>query len=92
MLDIEFFTGLSTLYPSFAPWTTPAYSNVAYQLLSYALEKITGDDYPTTLYKTILTPLNLTNTYYWYANDTVGIVPRNATLAGWNAYLGEGSP
>jgi hypothetical protein len=44
------------------------------------------------LYKRILTPLNLTNTYYWVANEPLGIVPGTASSTSWKVYLGDASP
>ncbi|KAK8088286.1 beta-lactamase/transpeptidase-like protein [Apiospora hydei] len=42
-------SGIANSYPSFAPWKTPAYSNIAFQLLAYALEKMTGRPFLTSL-------------------------------------------
>jgi CubicO group peptidase (beta-lactamase class C family) len=70
----------------------PTYSSIAYQLLAYALENITGKSFPMILYKRILTPLNLTNTYYWVANESLDIVPGTASSTSWKVYLGDASP
>ncbi|KAI0132808.1 beta-lactamase/transpeptidase-like protein [Xylariales sp. AK1849] len=91
-LTEKFFEGLKTAYPSFAPWTTPAYSNIAFQILSYALENITGKSFISSLTDSVLTPLNLNRTYYYSANESVGIIPREVNETSWNVYIGDESP
>jgi len=91
-LGSEFFEGILKLPPSFKPWATPAYSNIAYQLLAYSLESIVGKPYPDILNDTVLKPLDLQDTYYWYAPEKVGILPGSAADTWWYAILGESSP
>ena len=88
----EFFEGVAKTPPSFSPWTTPAYSNIAYQILGYALENIAGKDFVSILNDNVLYPLNLTSTYYYYANESLGILPGNVNDTFWNVYLGDASP
>ncbi|KAI1876730.1 uncharacterized protein JN550_000802 [Neoarthrinium moseri] len=88
----QFFAGLENTYPSYAPWKTPAYSNIAFQLLSYALENITGRSFISSLNQTVLRPLDLRDTYYYTANETVGIIPRAVNDTKWNVYIGDESP
>ena len=52
------------MYPSYPPWESPTYSNIAYQLLSYALENITGRAFADILQADVIKPLNLQRTYY----------------------------
>ncbi|KAK8050326.1 beta-lactamase family protein [Apiospora phragmitis] len=87
----QFFEGIANAYPSFAPWKTPAYSNIAFQLLSYALETMTGRSFVASLNVTVLNPLNMRHTYYDNPPDSVGIIPR-ATGSGWRANIGDESP
>ncbi|EON95975.1 putative beta-lactamase family protein [Phaeoacremonium minimum UCRPA7] len=87
----EFFDGLSKVPPSFAPWQTPAYSDVAFQILAYALESIVGKDYDNMLQDDILSKLGLNHTYYQKPPDSVGAVP-NGTKTTWSYSLGDGSP
>jgi CubicO group peptidase (beta-lactamase class C family) len=77
------------MYPSYPAWSTPTYSNVGYQLFAYALESITGKPFAEVLYNKVLTPLNLTNTFYWWANETLGIIPGTVNSTQWSAYLGD---
>jgi len=88
----EFFAGFSHLYPAFAPGETPAYSNVAFQILSYALETMTGRNYQTSLQDKLLKPLNLAHTFYTTPNESVGVIPGNPSSTGWTNNLGEESP
>jgi hypothetical protein len=57
-----FLSGLRKSNPSFAPATTTAYSNAAYEVLAFALEKITGKTFETMLelrvYQSTQSPLN----------------------------------
>ncbi|KAK8055214.1 beta-lactamase/transpeptidase-like protein [Apiospora rasikravindrae] len=88
----QFFEGIANSYPSFAPWKTPAYSNIAFQLLAYALEKMTGRSFLTSLNQTVLNPLSLQHTYYDNPPERVGIIPRNVNQTGWRANIGDESP
>lgn len=92
IFGVEFFSGLATLPPSFRPWGTPAYSDISYQILGYALENIAGKPFASVLNDTVLQPLNLTNTYYYGANESVGILPGTANDTYWRVYLGDASP
>ncbi|KAK7951086.1 beta-lactamase/transpeptidase-like protein [Apiospora aurea] len=88
----QFFEGIANSYPSFAPWKTPAYSNIAFQLLAYALEKMTGRPFLTSLNERVLNPLDLRHTYYRDPPERVGVIPRNISQTGWRAYIGDESP
>ena len=83
---------MSTLYPQFAPWKTPAYSNIAFQLLAYALENMTGRLFNQSLYDNVMKPLGLDNTYYFWANESQAIIPRNINKTQWYAWLGDEAP
>ncbi|CAI4217598.1 unnamed protein product [Parascedosporium putredinis] len=77
----QFFDGLQDLMPVFAPDYAPAYSNVAYMLLAYALEELTGKDWETLLATNVLDPLGLENTFFNTPNDTsIGVIPGNASM------------
>ena len=79
--------------PVFAPDAAPAYSNVAYVLMAYALEAITGRTWFELLTDRVLEPLGLEHTYFYTPNDTtVGIIPGNASQVGWYNQLGDGGP
>lgn len=80
------------MYPSYAPWQTPTYSDVAYQLLAYALENITGKNYTSSLNDRVVNPLGLNRTYYDTPPESVGIIPGTVKDTYWAVSLGQGSP
>ncbi|KAH8897987.1 beta-lactamase/transpeptidase-like protein [Thozetella sp. PMI_491] len=88
----EFFKGLVQVYPSYAPFTTPAYTNTGFQILSYALESIKGKSFKSMLQESILRPLGLNHTFYDSAPEEDGIIPGNTTKTSWPFQLGDESP
>ncbi|KAI0131789.1 beta-lactamase/transpeptidase-like protein [Xylariales sp. AK1849] len=88
----QFFQGIAKFYPSVGVMQTPTYSDVGFQLLGYALEEITGKSFQSVLQDTVLTPLNLTRTFYTRPADSLGIIPGNANATHWNFQLGDESP
>ncbi|KAI1099668.1 beta-lactamase/transpeptidase-like protein [Jackrogersella minutella] len=85
----QFFNGIGSFYPSLAPYHTPAYSNVAFQLLGYALETITGKTFQTLLDETVIKPLGLNNTFLRAPEDSRGIIPGDHDTTGWAFDIGE---
>ncbi|KAI1075760.1 beta-lactamase/transpeptidase-like protein [Whalleya microplaca] len=85
----QFFAGIAKFYPSFVPFQTPAYSNVGFQLLGYALEEITGQSFQTLLEDTVINPLGLNNSFLRAPDDSRGIIPGNRTETGWSFDIGE---
>ncbi|KAE8313488.1 beta-lactamase/transpeptidase-like protein [Aspergillus transmontanensis] len=86
-----FLRGIVSEDPTFAPGTTPAYSNAAYQLLRYAMENISGTDFPSMFENSIVKPLNLNSTSLVAPkNSSVGIIPINETVSVWDFDLGDG--
>ncbi|TGJ83614.1 hypothetical protein E0Z10_g5138 [Xylaria hypoxylon] len=85
----QFFSGIEQFYPSLPPFTTPAYSNVAFQLLGYALETITGKAFESLLEETIIKPLDLKNTFLRAPEHARGVIPGDPDLTGWSFDLGE---
>lgn len=89
----EFFRGLEDMMPTFPAEASPAYSNVAYMLLAYALEDISGKDWESLLVDNVLEPLGLESTFYTTPNDTSnGVIPGNASSSGWGNGLGDEGP
>ncbi|KAI1775764.1 beta-lactamase/transpeptidase-like protein [Hypoxylon cercidicola] len=85
----QFFTGIESFYPSLAPYQTPAYSNVAFQLLGYALETITGETFQTLVEETVIKPLALDNTFLRAPEDSRGIIPGDRIGTAWAFDIGE---
>ncbi|KAF2015175.1 beta-lactamase/transpeptidase-like protein [Aaosphaeria arxii CBS 175.79] len=88
----EFFKGLDVMYPSYPPWQTATYSDVAYQLLAYALESISGKSFKDILEERIIKPLGLNHTYYEFAPPSEGIIPDSLQSSYWSVSLGDASP
>ncbi|KAI0019168.1 beta-lactamase/transpeptidase-like protein [Xylariomycetidae sp. FL0641] len=88
----QFFEGLMKIPPSFSPFVTPAYSDIGYALLGYALEQMTGKPFSQSFDEKIVKPLNLTRTFYKTPNDSLGIIPGNRYLTTWAFDMGHESP
>jgi CubicO group peptidase (beta-lactamase class C family) len=88
-MEVEFFRGLQIMVPSYPPWQTPTYSNIGFQLFTYALENITGKAFPDILNDKVIQPLGLTNTYYRTAPASIGIVPTSLKDSYWYVDLGD---
>lgn len=80
------------MYPSYPPWQTGTYSNVAYQLLAYALENITGKNFTSILNDRVIKPLGLNRTYYYTPPESVGVIPGTVKDTYWAVSLGDASP
>ncbi len=75
-------------WPLAPPYRTPNYSNMAFQLLAYAVENITGTPFPDLVTEQILKPLSLNRTFLSHpGNDTNAVV-----YNGWDADFGDESP
>lgn len=62
--NLDFFSYRSRQHPHFPPAHSPVYSNIAYLLLSYALESITGQDLATIIQNRIFAPLGMVHSSY----------------------------
>lgn len=80
------------MFPSFAPWQTATYSNIGYQIFTYALESLTKRKFVDILQDRIIGPLGLKRTYYENAPAAVGIIPGSVEDTYWGANLGDGNP
>lgn len=60
----DFFYYLARQHPHFPPAHSPVYSNIAYLLIAYALESITGQDLPTIIATKIFEPLGMAHSSY----------------------------
>ena len=85
----QLFEGLAKLPPSFAPYTTPAYSDLGFVLLSYVAERITGKTFKSLVTDAVLTPLGLEHTFYDEPVESVSIIPGTKRKTTWGAELGE---
>lgn len=65
---------------------TPSYSNMAFQLLGYLIEKRTGISFAKVVQKHILNPLTMNETTVFAPKDSsMGVIPVNETASGWLA-------
>ncbi|KAH8649162.1 beta-lactamase/transpeptidase-like protein [Xylariales sp. PMI_506] len=89
----EFFEDFPTQHPTSSPFNTPIYSNVAYQILSYALENITAMSMQDIFQKYLVDALNLTGTYYNAPPTTnTSLIPFNETASLWGANIQDEIP
>ncbi|KAL2125963.1 hypothetical protein VTI74DRAFT_2077 [Chaetomium olivicolor] len=84
----ESFAKIKNIRPVSSSYYTPSYSNMAFQLLGYAVEKITGKSFPSLVEKKLLKPLNLHRTFLTKPiNDSNAVV-----LDGWDLEFGDKAP
>ncbi|KAH7116908.1 beta-lactamase/transpeptidase-like protein [Dendryphion nanum] len=88
----QFFKGLDIMTPTYPAFQTATYSNVAYQLLAYALENISGKKFVDVLNDRVIKPLGLNRTYYDTPPDSVGVIPGTIKDTYWAVSLGDASP
>jgi CubicO group peptidase (beta-lactamase class C family) len=83
----EAFAKIARQYPIAPSDHTPAYSNMAFQLLAYAVEKIACTAFPNLVQKKLLKPLKLNRTFLTKPNDTNALI-----VDGWDIDFGEEAP
>ena len=93
LISLAFFSNFFSQHPSVPSFHTPAYSNSAYQILSYALESIIGKPFPAIVQSVLIDPLNLHATFTTAPpSSNFSIVPYNNS---WSAYgwdVGDEAP
>lgn len=88
-----FFEWFTKRYPVFAPSTTPLYSNVGFQILSYALEAIAGKPFSAMLNANVIKALDLNSTSFTRPLDVSKcLIPGEPSATMWDFDLGELSP
>lgn len=87
----QLFAGLGKLPPSYAPFTTPTYSNIGFVLLSYIAERIAGKEFKILVKEAVLEPLGLKHTFVDTPDDSVGIIPGTRRTTTWGFELAEES-
>ncbi|KEF53924.1 uncharacterized protein A1O9_09719 [Exophiala aquamarina CBS 119918] len=88
----QFLEGMTTKHPVFPAFHSPSYSNVAFSLLTYATEAITGKKFPDILQSKVFSPLNMTRSFYEKPSDDLGVIPGDPTILFWNVSGGELNP
>ncbi|KAK5992088.1 Beta-lactamase-like sdnR-like protein [Cladobotryum mycophilum] len=86
----QFFDLLLKKHPVFPSSHSPNYGNMAFSILRYALEVMSGLSMEEMMTNSIFKPLGLTHSSYSKAPVTGGVIPGNDTRAsGWDFNLGE---
>ncbi|KAK2784471.1 hypothetical protein FQN53_008460 [Emmonsiellopsis sp. PD_33] len=88
----EFFSGLLKAHPTAATSTTPIYSNAAFQILGYVVEKISGKSYESVLSEDLIKPLKLSDTSFSKPDDKVGVIPGDPLTSFWAIDAGDETP
>ncbi|KAF4949968.1 hypothetical protein FSARC_13329 [Fusarium sarcochroum] len=87
------FNAIKMHFPVEAPFETPIYSNIGYQLIGYALENITGSKYPDILSRQLIKPLRLNSTTYFKpANDDFSVIPDTPSDSSYDVEMGDAGP
>ena len=76
--------------PVFPPNYKSTYSNIAFIMLGFVLEAVTGQSYEEVLSSTILDPLGMHHTSVKKPNDSMGVIP--ATYNDWSYIAGAYDP
>ncbi|KAJ5717069.1 hypothetical protein N7488_002715 [Penicillium malachiteum] len=88
----ELFRGLPNSHPTFPTSHSPAYSNAAFQILSYALEKITNIKFDSLFTDSIMKPLNLSRSSISAPPAQYGVIPGTEASSYWSFPFGEEAP
>ncbi|GAW26447.1 hypothetical protein SAMD00023353_3200620 [Rosellinia necatrix] len=89
----ELFSYLLKQRPIYPTAHSPAYSNVAYTLLGYAQQAITGTPVGAAITNNIFGTLGMANSSFTDAPSSGGVIPGgDASGAGWDEDLGPFSP
>ncbi|KAI1735724.1 beta-lactamase/transpeptidase-like protein [Xylaria scruposa] len=89
----EFLEEVNALHPVTSTFHTPVYSNMAFQILAYALEGITGKSFTDIFQSSIIHRLGLSRTSLQPPNSTQeGIIPGDKISSWWSVSLGDASP
>ncbi|CRG82772.1 hypothetical protein PISL3812_00118 [Talaromyces islandicus] len=83
----DFFKNFGKRAPSYGPYTTPAYSDVTYDILGIVIERVSGESYGDFVQNRIFTPLNMTRSFVTKPeNDSIGFISSEANF--WSTSMG----
>ncbi|KAI0509418.1 beta-lactamase/transpeptidase-like protein [Xylaria bambusicola] len=89
----EMFSYLLRQHPSYPTAQSPAYSNIAFALLGYAQQAITGAPIGGAITNNILKALGMSHSSYKDIPSHGGVIPGgDPTAVGWDEKLGLNSP
>ncbi|KAH8807394.1 beta-lactamase/transpeptidase-like protein [Xylogone sp. PMI_703] len=87
------FSYLLKQHPLYSTAHSPAYSNVAFTLLGYAQETLTGKSFNTTVTESIFNTLGMDHSSFEATPSSGGVIPGGiASKVGWDLDLGQTSP
>ncbi|KAI1877901.1 uncharacterized protein JN550_000083 [Neoarthrinium moseri] len=86
----QFFQGMLSSYPVAAPESRPVYSNIAFNLIVYAIQEQTGQNYTELLRDFVTTPLGLSNTMVSPGDDSKAVIP--PVDNSWGSDYGDNAP
>jgi CubicO group peptidase (beta-lactamase class C family) len=90
---VAFFDGFLKHNPIAPTFATPAYTNMGFQLLSYALESIKGESYASMLENDLFKQLGMDNSTYSKPDSTSSaVIPGDLETTGWNWNMGDVGP
>ncbi|KAJ5639546.1 uncharacterized protein N7484_007408 [Penicillium longicatenatum] len=84
----EFIQQLAKRAPVAPAGTTPAYSNMGFQLLGYIIERHTGHSFEDLVQNKIFDPLGLNKTTIFAPKHSKdGVIPVDQEASGWSSHL-----
>ncbi|KAL2128551.1 hypothetical protein VTI74DRAFT_9023 [Chaetomium olivicolor] len=83
----ESFAKIKNMRPISPTYHTPSYSNVAFQLLGYSVEKIARTPFPSLVQNKVLKPLKMNRTFLKPVNDSNALV-----FDGFDLDMGDAAP
>ncbi|PGH02259.1 hypothetical protein AJ80_08884 [Polytolypa hystricis UAMH7299] len=88
----QYFDLVLKRHPSNAPYSSPIYNNMNFDILMAALENMNDNaTFEDMLSRSIAKPLNLTHFGIKKPDDSAGIIPGDAKSSYWNTSLGFGT-
>lgn len=83
----DFWNKFGNLQPAYGPYTTPAYSDAAYDILGLVIQRVSGQSYGDFIQQRIFTPLNMTRSFVTKPeDDSIGFISNEANF--WSTSLG----
>ncbi|KAL4895173.1 beta-lactamase/transpeptidase-like protein [Aspergillus ambiguus] len=74
----DFWNDMGNRAPIYAPYTTPAYGNLAYDILGLVIERVSGQSYGDYVQKQIFEPLNMTRTFVTTPDNSIGFISKES--------------
>ncbi len=91
-ISVEFLAGVAKTPPFHAPYQKTTYNNIAFVLLSYVAETVTGKPFMEMVEDTVIRPLNLQHTFTKPPDDSYGVIPGDREETLWPIDFGNESP